>query len=151
MGGRRTRNGKTPRFRLILDHFASSWYHKKAEIAENNLSMLSLGTSKRIKSQISPKILVRVRIFELWLANVRVTDIVKDAQVNLNKRQVQYWVRRFREHHGQVPVEELFLDRPRSGRPTKRTEAVKKLIRKRVESHHHRSVRKTSAYLRGRG
>lgn len=88
----------------------------------------------------------------MWLDGYGVSDIFRDSQVNLTRRRIRRWVQRFRERHGKVPDEELVQDEPRSGRPSKVTPRVRRLILNRMEDRiEHRSLRETSTWLAERG
>jgi transposase-like protein len=87
----------------------------------------------------------------MWIDGHGVMDISRDPQVNMDHSKVSKWVKRFREGHGIVPDEELVLDTPRTGRPAKITQKIRALIIKRCEDKRHRSLRKTAAWLEGKG
>jgi len=90
-------------------------------------------------------------ILNMWIDGHGVMDISRDPQVNMDHSKVSKWVKRFREGHGTVADEELVLDTPRTGRPAKITQKIRALIIKRCEDKRHRSLRKTAAWLEGKG
>eukprot|EP00808_Paulinella_micropora_P009082 g21580.t1 len=100
------------------------------------------------KTQLPRRYIVRILVWHLWQKGLSSRMIASDERVPLTDRWVRKWMRRFEEGHGHVPIEELVLDLPRSGR----TEAIiKKMILNHVYLKDYRSTREAAQWMRTKG
>jgi hypothetical protein len=88
----------------------------------------------------------------MWQLGYGIRDISRDAIVSSSPAQVCRWIKKFKkaEEEG-LPKEDAVLSQRRSGRPkTATTSNVEEKVLARVKDKRKRSLRKTSAWLKGK-
>jgi transposase len=86
----------------------------------------------------------------LWEQGYSDMEISRYPQVNMTRRSVYTWTKRFAEATGKAD-EELVMSQARSGAPKKAATPIRKKIIKKVQNKRKQSLRKTVAWLKSLG